>query len=531
MTGSILIVSTDQAIVRITSESLADAGYTVTVAHEGMDVERYCLAEQCEVVLVEAGLKSVDGLALLKSMQVAKTSTEMIVLVQSDAQDLADLFLKSGAFDILLLPEEVSNRYRIKSVVLHAMELSRLEHRQTQAQKMESLGRMTGGVAHDFNNLLTSVMGHAHLLRQEVGSETMAYGYVEQINDTCKRAAALIHELLVVERNQTVRLERMELRKVISTLEPTLRQMLRGTIDFTLDIAGEENHVLIDRLHLEQVLSNLVVNARDAMPEGGRLNVSTRSLELDKYEARVLGVASGKFVRLDVEDAGTGMDEATRVKIFEPFFTTKTGGRGTGLGLATVRRIVSQSGGAIKVASSIGAGTTFSVFLPVLKTKKLSVEDESDSDLSKIETTSEPRVSMELQKIDIDDQATENSRTVLVVDDEDELRIALRSGLEQSGYIVLEASNGITGLACLDQNDGGVDVIVADLIMPLMNGVEFVERVQAAYPSVKVMFISGASNMSILDTSEFDDPIPLLKKPFQLTTLVRRVGELLTSTS
>lgn len=531
MTGSILIVSTDQAIVRITSESLTEAGYTVTVAHEGMDVERYCLAEQCEVVLVEAGLKSVDGLALLKSLQVAKTSTELIVLVQSDSQDLADLYLKSGAFDLLLLPEEVSNKYRIKSVVLHAIELSRLEHRQTQAQKMESLGRMTGGVAHDFNNLLTSIMGHAHLLRQEVDPETMAYGYVKQINDTCKRAAALIHELLVVERNQTVRLERMELRKVIASLEPTLRRMLPETIDFTLDIAGEENHVLIDRLHLEQVLSNLVVNARDAMPEGGRLHLNTHSLELDKYEARVLGVASGKFVQLDVEDAGTGMDEATRAKIFEPFFTTKAGGMGTGLGLATVQRIVSQSGGAIKLTSTIGTGSTFSVFLPVLKTKILPVEDESESDLSTVDSTSETRVGSPLQKNEMGGHATGNSRTVLVVDDEDELRIALRSGLEQSGYIVLEASNGIKGLACLDQNDGGVDVVVADLIMPLMNGVEFVERVQSAYPSVKVMFISGATNMSILDTSEFDDPIPLLRKPFQLTTLVRQVGELLTSPS
>ena len=385
------------------------------------------------------------------------------------------------------------------------IECEQLEEQGRQSQKMDALGRLAGGIAHDFNNLLSAIIGNAHLIERQIDPEAPYYKYTSQIQKTGHRAAALVQQLLAFGRNQTLQLERMNLNRVVSHLEPVLQQLLHEGIKFNINLESSDEQVLMDRTQLEQVMTNLVVNARDAMPNGGFLTLRTKTADLSRHEARRYGIAAGMYVRLDVQDTGHGMDETVQTRLFEPFFTTKEKGKGTGLGLATVYAIVTQCGGTIRVSSESGVGTIFSIYLPVLMVRAGQTPREKTASVT--QTTS----------------SSDSVHTILIVEDEKDLRFIVRQILEQHGYTVLEATNGIDALERIDQHTGPIHLVVTDLYMPEMNGVEFIEQLRQSQPHMKVIFISGSSSRRLLDERGYDETTPLLAKPFDLDELVRYV--------
>lgn len=388
------------------------------------------------------------------------------------------------------------------------IEREQFEHQFLQSQKMEAIGRLAGGIAHDFNNILTSMIGQAHLIEKKLDPEGDLKGRTQQIQKTGHRAAALIQQLMTFSRSQILRPELHDINQVIESMEPMLRRLLTENIDFKINLDRFIDPVIVDQAKLEQVILNLVVNARDAMPDGGRINLSTIKVKLDAYQARLDGLAAGKYICLDIRDTGQGMNDSVKEHIFEPFFTTKDEGKGTGLGLATVYGIVTQSKGGIKVASEPGMGTTFSIYLPTAST-------DASEDSVETKKKDEPQA-----------DSVEVSETLLIVEDEEDVRDMTRQILEQAGYKVLEAANGSLALDVLRDYPDKIDLVMTDLIMPTMNGAEFVRLLRESHPDMNVVFISGYSDEILPDGTNSGGDIPLLTKPFDPEELLSKIREI-----
>lgn len=430
------------------------------------------------------------------------------------------------------------------------IECEHMETQLRQSQKIDAIGRMAGSIVHDFNNILSSIIGHIHLVEMDINPESKTQQYIKQVKDTSSRAVALIQQLLAFGRNQTMQLERMDLNNVVYHLEPALRQLLDEQIGFSIDLEDTTDQVLMDRTQLEQIVTNLVVNARDAMPDGGALTMKTRTVTLNKHEARLHNLTAGTYIRMDIKDTGEGMDETVQARIFEPFFTTK-GGRGTGLGLATVYGIMSQNGGTIRVSSKLGEGTTFSLFMPLLmiRHKKEAPQETAGTTRETVPTPEEAQsASSEIPEIrsatptsenqgqtqtgstemnTASEQTSTQDQTLLIVDDEENLRFIARDILEQHGYKVLEAENGVEALKQINQSAEDVNLIVTDLIMPEMDGIELIERIRPLHPHMKYIMISGSTDKSLLDQYTSDNNIPLLAKPFNIDQLATCVQDTL----
>jgi nitrogen-specific signal transduction histidine kinase/CheY-like chemotaxis protein len=384
-----------------------------------------------------------------------------------------------------------------------------LEERFRQAQKMEAVGRLAGGIAHDFNNLLMVIQGYADLLAERLPAGEPLRRNAEQIQMASQRAAALTQQLLAFSRKQILAPKVLNVYAVIADMEKILRRLIGE--DIHLETSSEENLGLVkaDRSQIEQVILNLAVNARDAMPGGGRLTIETANVELDSSFTRVPQVlAPGKYVMLAVTDSGMGMDAATQAHIFEPFFTTKEKGKGTGLGLATVYGIVKQSGGYIWVYSEPGHGATFKIYLP-------RIEDESSSLVERepSEAHSLPRGSSEM---------------VLLVEDEKGVRELAREYLETSGYQVIEAEDGHTALELAAMHAGPIDVLLTDVVMPGIGGRELAERVVQIRPGIKILYMTGYTDRAIVHHGILETDAVLLQKPFTLATLASKLREILT---
>jgi PAS domain S-box-containing protein len=374
-----------------------------------------------------------------------------------------------------------------------------------QLQKLEAVGQLAGGVAHDFNNLLTVITGRSQLL---LDSSTLAAPIrknIEQIRKTAERAAALTRQLLAFSRKQILAPKVLSLNTVVPDLTAMLQRLIGEDIDLVFRPDTGLGRVKADPGQLEQVIMNLVVNARDAMPEGGRITVETANVELSEAYARQhIGVQAGSYVMLAVSDTGIGMDPATQAKIFEPFFTTKAPGKGTGLGLSTVYGIVKQSGGNVWVYSEPGDGTTFKVYLP-------RVEDaEEGAELA----PSRPGGGTE---------------TVLLVEDEDELRTLAREILEGYGYTVFEAGQPTDALLVGDRHTGPIDLLVTDVVLPEMSGRRLAERLRPLRPEMKVLYTSGYTDNAIVHHGRLDPGTPFIQKPFTPDGLARKVREVLDS--
>ena len=383
--------------------------------------------------------------------------------------------------------------------------LRRSEEQLRQAQKMEAVGQLAGGIAHDFNNLLTAILSYCELLLEEIRQGDPIRGDVEQIRQAGQRAAGLTRQLLAFSRRQVLQPKVLSLNTVVESTEGMLRRLIGAEI--VLDIKGEPGlwHVLADPGQLEQVLVNLVVNARDAMPRGGRIMVATenRKLKADSL-MRGNGVRPGSYVALLVRDTGVGIDPAMHARIFEPFFTTKEPGKGTGLGLSTVYGIVQQSGGHVTVESAPGEGATFTLLLP----RHLGGEAASTS---KVDRRRLPG----------------GTETLLLVEDEAAVRSSARRLLERQGYTVLEARHGGDALRIVEEGGRQIDLVVTDLVMPEMGGKELAERLRAHRPGLKVLFMSGYTEKVIAAGGVMPPNTGFVEKPFTVEQLMRRLREIL----
>ena len=380
-----------------------------------------------------------------------------------------------------------------------------LEAQLRQSQKMEAVGRLAGGVAHDFNNLLMVMRGYTELLLGRLGANDPLRRNVEEIQKAADRATSLTQQLLAFSRKQVMQPKVFDLNAVVSDTEKMLRRLIGEDIELATLFGADLGRVKADPGQIEQVILNLAVNARDAMPQGGKLVLETANVELTQAFARQHpGVTPGPHVMLAMSDTGVGMDAETQARIFEPFFTTKEKGKGTGLGLATVYGIVKQSGGYIWVYSEAGQGTTFEIYLP-------RVEDAVTAD----------------QEEQVASQSPSGSETVLVVEDEAPVRKLAREFLENSGYTVLEAEDPVEAIKLSDRHQGPIHLMVTDVVMPKMSGHELAQQMASVRPEMKVLYVSGYTDDALGQYGVLTQDSFFLQKPFSLDTLARKMRTLL----
>jgi len=380
------------------------------------------------------------------------------------------------------------------------------EEQLRQSQKMEAIGRLAGGVAHDFNNLLTVIKGYAELLTDGCAEGDPRRGELEEIRKAADRAGALTRQLLAFSRQQVLAPKTLNLNQVVHSMEGLLRRLLGESIELSTALSKDVGQLRADPGQLEQVLMNLAINARDAMPRGGRLTISTANAEIDELYAREHPtIAPGRYVQLAVSDTGTGMDVETQAHIFEPFFTTKEMGKGTGLGLSTVYGIVKQSGGDIWVYSEVGVGTTFKVYLP--------------------RVDAPPEVSP-AHGVAVAHRAPADA-TVLLVEDEAGVRALVRKFLERSGYRVLEASGADEALAAAQGHAGEIDLLLTDVVLPRMSGSELAKRLHELRPRARVLYMSGYTDDAIVHHGVLSAGAAFVQKPFTADSLARKLREIL----
>ena len=384
-------------------------------------------------------------------------------------------------------------------------ERKNLEQQLRQAQKMEAVGRLAGGIAHDFNNLLTAINGYSELILNELSYTDPLRREVEEIRRAGDRAANLTRQLLAFSRKQMLRPRVLDLNTVILEIEKLLRRLIREDVALETDLQPDLGRARADPGQIEQVILNLVINARDAMPHGGRLVIRTATLKMEKAETRKRpGMRPGLYIRLTLTDTGCGMDAETLAHAFEPFFTTKEVGKGTGLGLSTAYGIIKQSGGYIYAFSEVGKGTTFEIYLPCVQD-----EAEPDSDLAR--PTSHDH----------------GKETILVVEDEEMIRALCLRILRLRGYTVLEASNGREALAIAERHRGAIHLLISDMVMPEMGGKELVQQLLPARPEMKVLFLSGYADDSLAGSRLPKADAAFLLKPFSPRALTAKVRDIL----
>jgi two-component system cell cycle sensor histidine kinase/response regulator CckA len=380
-----------------------------------------------------------------------------------------------------------------------------LQEQLRQSQRMEAIGRLAGGIAHDFNNLLTIIKGYSQLCLMDIRKDNPLKGSIEEIEKASERAADLTRQLLAFSRRQVMELKVIDLGTILQNLEKMLRRMIGEDIELIMELHDDLGKVKVDPGQIEQMILNLAVNAKDAMPEGGTLIIEIAMAELDEeYARKHVAVKPGQYVKLSVSDTGFGMAPEVRERVFEPFFTTKEKGKGTGLGLSTVYGIVKQSGGNVWVYSEPGHGTTFKIYLP-------RVDEPLD----------------EMRQRAMGTELPGGNETILVVEDEDEVRKLAVRILKKQGYEVLEASHGGEASIICEQQVGTIRLMLTDVVLPVMSGRKLVETLVPLHPEMKVLYMSGYTDNAIAHHGILEKGLSYIQKPFTVEALVRKVREVL----
>ncbi len=408
--------------------------------------------------------------------------------------------------------------------------LRKTQEQLLQSQKMESIGRLAGGIAHDFNNLLTAITGYSELLLLNFNEEDPLYSDVTEIQKAANRAAALTRQLLAFSRQQVMQPRIINLNEVVTDMDKLLQRLIGEDIELRSLLDPDLGEVLADPGQIEQVIVNLAINARDAMPIGGKLTIETANVELDERypSAGQPQFKTGSYVMLAVSDTGVGMDQTTQEKIFEPFFTTKEIGKGTGLGLSTVYGIVNQSEGYIRVYSELGVGTTFKIYLPganfllAKSEKRMQALLRSENSILSVSKAA-PAV--------LEKEVTGQAYTVLIVEDDNAVRELIHRVLTEAGYIMLEAHNGQHALELLKGYGGKIDLVLTDIVMPQMGGQELIDELRKSWKKIKIVCMSGYTDRAVASHETMQEWDAFIQKPFSPTTLLSRVEEVLRASS
>ena len=506
-------------------------GFVAALEHGGIDL-----------ILSDFTLPAFDGLSALKIAHARRPNLPVIMVSGTLGEEQAVDSLKSGATDYVLKESLTRLGPAVRRAMLEVetrAENKRLEGQFIGAQKMEVIGQLAAGVAHDFNNILGVIMGNNGLIMSKLGPDSPLREHTEEIRHASERAAGLTQQLLIFGRKQTVQHVVLDLNDVVKGLDKMLRRLIGENIEMTIAPGKQTGRIKADSGHVGQVLMNLVVNARDAMPNGGKLTIATTNVTLDENylpcgvsggtslgqvhpvslpplthgtgsstpqgERTHTGAMPGEYVMLSVSDTGTGFTEGVKTHLFQAFFTTKPLGKGTGLGLVTCQTIVQQSGGHIGVYSEVGRGTTFKVYFP-------RVDQPLDAAAQAIKAGPLPR----------------GTETLLVVEDEPSLKYLTCRALNAQGYEVLSASNGQDALRVAREHKGApIRLVVTDVIMPLMGGKVMAEWLKTTYPGIKVIFTSGYTDATIAHHGMLEAGAEFLSKPYTPATLARKVREVL----
>jgi len=463
--------------------------------------------ERIDLILSDFALPTFDGLSALKIKQEKAPDLPFIIVSGTLGEEAAIDSLRCGATDYVLKHRLT----RLGPAVRRALGESRerrerqqLEVQLRQAQKMEAVGRLAGGVAHDFNNLLNVIMGYGELLLERLAEDDPSRSKIVEIRSAAERAASLTRQLLAFSRNQVIQPRILDLNVLLAEMEKMLRRLIGEDVELSTRRPQGLDRVKADPGQIEQILMNLVVNARDAMPDGGKLAIEVANVDLDDAFVRSHpGSRPGRFVIIEVSDSGMGMDAEVQSHIFEPFFTTKEAGKGTGLGLATVYGIVKQNDGYIEVESAPGRGATFRVYLPRV---------EAPAEKARPEATGEP---------------PRGTETILVVEDEPVVRGLIQEILTEYGYTVLVAGDVDEAEQACERHPGTIHLLMTDVVLPKANGREVAIRVARQRPEVKVLYTSGYTDSTVVRQGIMERGAAFLQKPFPLTTLARKVREVL----
>jgi signal transduction histidine kinase/ActR/RegA family two-component response regulator len=420
-----------------------------------------------------------------------------------DAQAITSLVLGQDGQPLCMLGSfiDISEKMQAKRMLLEKEEQLR------QSQKMEAIGRLAGGVAHDFNNLLTLIIGHCDLIISGLESDSSVHEDVEEVQKAADRAAGLTQQLLAFSRKQVMETRVIDLNSLVTEMEKMLGRILGEDVALHSVLSDDLELIKADPGQIQQVIMNLVVNAREAMPQGGKLTIETTEVYLDdEYAHQRVDINPGIFVMLTVNDTGHGMDEETRTRIFDPFFTTR--GKGTGLGLSTVHGIVKQSGGTIDVYSRPGKGTSFRLYLP-----KVEGGDEP------------PKAHRDISP------STRGTETVLIVEDEEALLALISKIIKRHGYKVLEGTGGRDALRASQQHKGTIHLLVTDVIMPNVSGRDLAGQLLQSRPDMQILFMSGYTHNAFVHNGMADEKINFIQKPFSMRDLALKIREVLDSSS
>ncbi len=524
----VLLVEDDPDQAEIVRRALRrhEPPFEVTVVGDGAAGLDAVALRPYSIVLLDYSLPRMNGLEVLGRIRERGIQVPVVMVTGQGDERIAVDAIKAGALDYVIKTQGYLTTLPTvlhKALRQHAMafensrlyhetqraydELSQTQDQLVQASKMEAVGHLAGGVAHDFNNLLMVIMGRTELLLAALGSGDPNRSVIELIEKTAHRAADLTRQLLAFSRKQVLQPAVLDLNTVVSNMSEMLRRLIGEDITLITVLGPALGRVKADPGQIEQIIMNLAVNARDAMPHGGRLTLETANVDLDAaYARKHVSARPGPHIMLALSDTGIGMDPKTQARIFEPFFTTKGPRKGTGLGLAMVYGIVKQSGGNIWVYSELGQGTTFKIYLPQIEEPIESAQGRS-------------ALAPPLRGVE----------TVLLVEDEDAVRDLARDILQARGYTVLEARHGAEALRISEQHPGPIHLMLTDVVMPEMTGRVLAGRLAALRPETKVLYMSGYTDNAVVHHGVLDPGTVFLQKPFTGAVLARKVREMLDS--